>query len=545
MVMMTAHQKKPFSAKQKKAQLQEKRQRKRQERQEEEAEEELEVQKQQQELQQQHNLPQTIPFVPESTSEKPSKDPSKLSEDIDHLIRISSSKGNEASDPRRLVSAFRKLTPQDISEGIRQSQQPLEPTLRGKVQVSVETVYPEVLPFPKRPTWSSNESKEKLEGRERAFFRDWLTQLYTEYDPKDLSHFEHNLEVWRQLWRVLEMSDILLFVVDVRHPLLHFPPALYTHADLVVAETTQAWKEYLERRLPGVHVVSFASFTQGGEIIDDIQLESLQRRFKKAKEKKRLAQGAVEVLQACRDSIDSIHDSSDSWTSQPWWESTWSEAKSLAEEREGKVKEEDVEGHSDEEGEDQASLKDLDDSVEEGDARRQYLTIGMIGHPNVGKSSLINRMMGRTVVSSSKTPGHTKHFQTLHLTQHLRLCDGPGLVFPSLLPRPLQILSGMYNLAQVQEPYTSVQYLAERIPIHAILRLGNRDEVWSAYDICDAYAIDQGMMTAKNSRPDVGRAANRILRLANDGRLLLAFHPPVVNEDSPPPPDSVNTVAPS
>ena len=43
-------------------------------------------------------------------------------------------------------------------------------------------------------------------------------------------------------------------------------------------------------------------------------------------------------------------------------------------------------------------------------------TIGFIGQPNVGKSSLINSIFGKKVVSASRTPGHTKHFQTLHLT---------------------------------------------------------------------------------------------------------------------------------
>ncbi len=35
------------------------------------------------------------------------------------------------------------------------------------------------------------------------------------------------LEVWRQLWRVCERSDILLVVVDGRNPLIGFPPSLY------------------------------------------------------------------------------------------------------------------------------------------------------------------------------------------------------------------------------------------------------------------------------------------------------------------------------
>lgn len=42
---------------------------------------------------------------------------------------------------------------------------------------------------------------------------------------------------------------------------------------------------------------------------------------------------------------------------------------------------------------------------------RPYVTIGTLGHPNAGKSSLINALTGKKLVSVSKTPGHTKYFQ--------------------------------------------------------------------------------------------------------------------------------------
>lgn len=64
-----------------------------------------------------------------------------------------------------------------------------------------------------------------------------------------------------------------------------------------------------------------------------------------------------------------------------------------------------------------------------------------VGFPNVGKSSVINSLVGRKVVSVSRTPGHTKYFQTYYLTPTVKLCDCPGLVFPSRVDKQLQVLT--------------------------------------------------------------------------------------------------------
>jgi ribosome biogenesis GTPase A len=48
---------------------------------------------------------------------------------------------------------------------------------------------------------------------------------------------------------------------------------------------------------------------------------------------------------------------------------------------------------------------------------------GMVGYPNVGKSSTINRLFGRKVVSVSATPGRTRHFQTIILNDNVSCVD--------------------------------------------------------------------------------------------------------------------------
>ena len=155
------------------------------------------------------------------------------------------------------------------------------------------------------------------------------------------------------------------------------------------------------------------------------------------------------------------------------------------------------------------------------------LTLGTLGHPNVGKSSLINSLLGRKQVSVSRTPGHTKHFQTIFLTKTVRLSDCPGLVFPSKVPKPLQVLMGSFPIAQVREPYSVVLYLAERLELPQVLNLSlpAEEQFWSAYTIAQAWAEQRGFFTSRTSRPDTFRAANEILRMALEGVICLYFTP--------------------
>lgn len=48
--------------------------------------------------------------------------------------------------------------------------------------------------------------------------------------------------------------------------------------------------------------------------------------------------------------------------------------------------------------------------------KKDKIEIGMVGYPNVGKSSVINSLFGKKKVAVASLPGKTKHFQTLPLS---------------------------------------------------------------------------------------------------------------------------------
>ncbi|BEJ11313.1 hypothetical protein CspHIS471_0107350 [Cutaneotrichosporon sp. HIS471] len=196
--------------------------------------------------------------------------------------------------------------------------------------------------------------------------------------------------------------------------------------------------------------------------------------------------------------------------------------------REGSEPEDAVEEEEEEEEEEEHD-KETDERPTR-DHEVEPLTIGLIGQPNVGKSSLLNALLGTNRVRASKTPGKTKHFQTIFwASEQVKIVDCPGLVCPSPAPMELQAMAGILPISQIPSLPACTAFVARHMPLEDIFRVPRpkqEDDIdlrtwrgprpttpkkkagWTAGEIMDARALDRGFLTAKGGRPDANRAAN-------------------------------------
>lgn len=304
------------------------------------------------------------------------------------------------------------------------------------------------LPIPERPPWTKTMRKEQVDANEKEAFYNWrrhLAEIEEKYDVM-LTPFEKNLEFWRQLWRVVEKSDVVVQVVDARNPLLYRSHALeeyvkktgdwktnvilFNKADLLPTRVRLTWARYLDGL--GVKYFFFAAKSEierrvkeqhVGDIPEEQEWnEDNEDEFKRAMFK---GTGGVEDGDISEEEMGEEEINT----------TRVLDARALLAQLE-------ILGRASAIGSGREMFLALDDddksivsgiSMTTSRQQREYIMIGFVGYPNVGKSSTINALAGAKKVGVTSTPGKTKHFQTMIVSQSVMLCDCPGLVMPSVV----------------------------------------------------------------------------------------------------------------
>ncbi|OCL12909.1 P-loop containing nucleoside triphosphate hydrolase protein, partial [Glonium stellatum] len=414
------------------------------------------------------------------------------------------------------------------------------------------------LTVPRRPAWDATTTPQQLDERERLALLEWRRGLAELQESDDLlmTPFERNLEVWRQLWRVIERSDLVVQIVDARNPLLFRSEDLEKYvkevdprknnlllvnkADMMTLEQRTAWAEYFERA--GINFRFFsaelakemneARGLESGEDEDDEDDEDDEAYLDEDEVDEEVDGEGDELAKEARKlDIQDKQEEDEQWVDEEELQTggTGERAPLSAEERTRILTTDELE----------ALFLEHSPEIDTGpDSAPRKTQIGLVGYPNVGKSSTINALIGAKKVSVSATPGKTKHFQTIHLSDAVILCDCPGLVFPNFATTKAELVcSGVLPIDQLREFTGPAGLVAQRIPqpfLEAIygVKIATRPleeggtGVPTAEELLRAYAAARGFHTTGQGQPDESRAARYVLKDYVKGKLLFCHPPP-------------------
>ncbi|KAG6606542.1 Large subunit GTPase 1 [Phytophthora cinnamomi] len=390
---------------------------------------------------------------------------------------------------------------------------------------------------PRRPQWTASTTAEELNRLEKESFLEWrrdIAMLEASSEHLEVTPFEKNLEVWRQLWHVRERSDIMVQIVDARNPLFYRSTDLDVYAkegetprrtllivnksDFLSEGQRTAWGEHFKAE--NIDYVFFSA----KEAQDEIDEEA-----KKLRQEARNAGSHDEYDEAKpADAPQQVVDDSTSTKVEISPYPVLSRIELL-----------------------EYVTKIASEVLQEVGVRAKdkgLIKFGMVGFPNVGKSSVINALLGASTyshktqrVAVGATPGKTKHFQTMILSDKIMLCDCPGLVFPSFVNSKAEMYCcGVLPLSQLRDHISPCQLLCHRIPKRVFERTygikiqtsktAKETDPVEIYALLESYARNRGYTTTGKGGPDTSRAARDILRHYVNGRLLYCHPPPNVSD---------------
>ena len=152
----------------------------------------------------------------------------------------------------------------------------------------------------------------------------------------------------------------------------------------------------------------------------------------------------------------------------------------------------------------------------------------VIGFPNVGKSALINRLVGKKIVVSERRAGVTRQLRWVKISKEIELLDAPGVI-----PWRLENQQDAVKLAVCEDigeaSYDNQVVAAEAINL--LIELGYSDTIANRFNLDPTGMTGEAFIQAAGDRfhkGDKERVARQILydfRTGNMGRIPLELPP--------------------
>jgi len=157
---------------------------------------------------------------------------------------------------------------------------------------------------------------------------------------------------------------------------------------------------------------------------------------------------------------------------------------------------------------------------------KSQISVGFIGYPNVGKSSIINMLRSKKVCKVAPIPGETKVWQYITLFKKIFLIDCPGVVTPAKDESEDNIvLKGVIRVENLLDPTVHIPALLERVKTEHIQKTYGVMEWKDSTDFLELYAHKTGKLL-KKGEPDVVAVSKMILNDWIRGKIPFFIAPP-------------------
>lgn len=162
------------------------------------------------------------------------------------------------------------------------------------------------------------------------------------------------------------------------------------------------------------------------------------------------------------------------------------------------------------------------------EGKKASIVVGVIGFPNVGKSSLINSLKREKACAVGSTPGLTKRSQLVHLDGSLKLLDSPGIVFSAAETAGIAsdlTLRNCLRPEQLEDPIAPVGLILQKCPKDKLLSIYSIADFSNATEFLSLVAKKYGKLL-KGGVPNVVAAAKIVLQDWNSGKVPFYTIPP-------------------
>ena len=162
---------------------------------------------------------------------------------------------------------------------------------------------------------------------------------------------------------------------------------------------------------------------------------------------------------------------------------------------------------------------------------RKQISVGFIGYPNTGKSSIINTLRRKKVCQVAPIPGETKVWQYITLMKRIFLIDCPGIVPPSTKDTETDILfRGVVRVEHVSHPEQYIPQLLAKCQRKHLERTYEISGWKDAEEFIELLARKSGRLL-RGAEPDETGVARQVITDFNRGKIPWFVPPPEDTEE--------------